>query len=133
MCGLECTNTYFIALKVVAVKLFLHQRSLLLAAYRVYIIVNSLAVVSLHAISNCFYIKSHNVSLGTAPSPRKPQPWNFFSPPTPQTLKNLTSSARQTKSPDNSNMLHIFNNYTYTDFRTANKRILIPNYVIWVI
>ena len=34
----------------------------------------------------------------------------------PRTLKNLTSLPRQTKSPDNSNMLHIFNNNTYTDF-----------------
>ena len=64
------------------------------------------------------------------PLPGNRNPEIFSPPPTPQTLKNLTSSARQTKSPDNSNMLHIFNNYTYTDFRTANKRILIPNYVI---
>ena len=37
------------------------------------------------------------------------------------------------KSPGNSNMLHIFNNNTYTDFRTANKHVLIPSYVIQVI
>ena len=30
-------------------------------------------------------------------------------------------------------MLHMFNNNTYTDFRIANKRILIPSYVVRVI
>ena len=30
-------------------------------------------------------------------------------------------------------MLNMFNNNTYTDFRTANKHILIPSYVIRVI
>ena len=39
----------------------------------------------------------------------------------------------QTKSPDNSNVLHMFNNNTYTDFRTAYKHVLIPSYVIQVI
>ena len=45
--------------------------------------------------------------------PCKPQPSNLFCPPppptTPQALKNLTSPPRQTKSPDNSNVLHMFN------------------------
>ena len=39
--------------------------------------------------------------------------------PVPQALKNLISPLRQTKSLDNSNVLHMFNNSTYTDFRTA--------------
>ena len=41
-------------------------------------------------------------------------------------MKNLTSPLKETKSPDNSNMLHIFNNNTYTSFRIAYKHILIP-------
>ena len=56
----------------------------------------------------------HSVGLGTDP-PR----W--------------TGPPRQTKSPDISNMLHMFNNNTYTDFRTAYKQVLIPSYVIQVI
>ena len=40
---------------------------------------------------------------------------------------------RQTASPDKLNMLHMFNNNNYTDFRTAYKHVLIPNYVIQVI
>ena len=50
-----------------------------------------------------------------------------------QALKNLTSPPRQTKSPDNSNIMHLFNNNIYTDFRTATKQALIPSYVIRVI
>ena len=63
--------------------------------------------------------------LSPPPPPSKPQPYSFFSP--------LPPSPRQAKSPDNSNILHMFNNNTYTDFRTAYKHILIPNYVIQVI
>ena len=50
-----------------------------------------------------------------------------------QGQKTLTSLPRHTKSPGNCSMLHMFNNNTYTDFRIANKRILIPSYVIRVI
>ena len=58
-------------------------------------------------------------------SPSKPHPAIFSVPPGTEKLK---SYSRQ--SPDSSNMLHVFNNETYTDFRTANKHVLIPNYVI---
>ena len=44
----------------------------------------------------------------------------------PQTLKILTSPPRQTKSPDNSNTLNMFNNNTFTNFKTAYKLMLIP-------
>ena len=37
----------------------------------------------------------------------------------PKALKNLTSPSKHTKSPDNSNMLDIFYNNTYTDFSTT--------------
>ena len=30
-------------------------------------------------------------------------------------------------------MLHMFNNNAFADFRTANKHVLIPSYVIQVI
>ena len=42
-----------------------------------------------------------------------------------QTLKILTSPSRQTKSSDNSNTLNMFNNDTYTNFKTAYKHMLI--------
>ena len=45
--------------------------------------------------------------------PSKPQPCNFFCPP------------GQTKSPDNSNTLNMFNNNIYTNFKTADKHMLI--------
>ena len=48
----------------------------------------------------------------------------------PQALKNLKSLPTQTKSPNNSNVLHMFNNNTYTDFRTAYRHVLIPSYII---
>ena len=48
--------------------------------------------------------------------PSKPQTSNFLSP---QALKNLASPPGQTKSSDNSNTLHMFNNNTFTDFRIA--------------
>ena len=67
-------------------------------------------------------------------TPIKPQHSNFSAPPPLSlALKNLKSPPRQTKSPDNSDMLHMFNNNIYTDFKTAHKHILIPIYVIWVI
>ena len=69
----------------------------------------------------------HSVSLGID------HPLENHNPVTisvPQGTENLP---RKTKSPDNSNMLYVFHNDTYTDFRTANKRILIPSYVIRVI
>ena len=53
--------------------------------------------------------------------------------PTPQALENLTSSPRQTKSPDNSNMLHMFNVNTYIDLRTAYKHVTMPGEVIQMI
>ena len=67
--------------------------------------------------------------------PNKPQPTTFFyAPPPPlQTMKNLSISPRQTKLPDNSYVLHMFNNNTFTDLRTAYKYVLIPSYVIQVI
>ena len=61
---------------------------------------------------------------------RKPQPSNFS---VLQAVKNLTSPPRQAKSPDNFNVLHMFNNNTFTDSRTACKHILIPIYVIQMI
>ena len=47
--------------------------------------------------------------------------------------EKLNKFSRQTKSPDNSNMLHKFNNNTYIDFGADNKCILILSYVIQVI
>lgn len=60
----------------------------------------------------------------------KPQPTNFLSPQLP---KNLTGPPRQTESPDNSSMLHMFKNNTYTDFGAVSKYVLIPGYVMQVI
>ena len=75
-----------------------------------------------------------SASLGTNPS-KQTTTQQFFSssPPPPQTPKNLASPHRQTKSPDNSNMLHMFNNNTCADFGAASKYVLIPSYVIQVI
>ena len=64
---------------------------------------------------------SQSVSLGTDPPPPTTQQFFLSS----QALKNLRSTLRQTNSPDNSNMSHMFNNYTYTDFRTGCKYVLI--------
>ena len=50
-----------------------------------------------------------------------------------QALNNLKSPPSQTKDHDNSNILHMFNNNSYTDFTTLYKHILIPGYVIQVI
>ena len=71
-------------------------------------------------------VKLASVSLGTDP-PSKPQPSYFFYPPD---IDKLTKShpPKQTKSPQNSNMLHMFNNNIYTDIKTAYKHDLIPSY-----
>ena len=77
------------------------------------------------------YLKSHNlvisrmkrvhsVNLGTDPSLANHNPAISS---VPQALENLLSPPRQTKSPDNSNVLHVFNNNTYTNFRNALKAI----------
>ena len=42
-----------------------------------------------------------------------------------QALKNVTSLLRQSKSPDNNNVLLMFNNNSYADFRTAYTHVLI--------
>ena len=59
--------------------------------------------------------KHHSVSLAAYPH-SKPQPRNFFL--STQAQKNLNSPR---KNPDNSNMLQMFNNNIYTDYRTAYK------------
>ena len=43
----------------------------------------------------------------------------------PRQWKLLIGPLRQTKSPDNFNTLNVFNNNTYTNFKTANKHMLI--------
>ena len=48
-------------------------------------------------------------------------------------ILNVLSPHRETKRLDNSNILRMFNNNTYTDFRAAYKHILIRSYVIQVI
>ena len=72
----------------------------------------------------------HNASLGTDPSLVNHNPATFS---VPQSLKNLTSPLRQTKSQDNSNMSYMFQNNIYTNFKTTYKHALIPSYVIRVI
>ena len=72
----------------------------------------------------------HSVSLGTD-SPYQTTTQQFFL--SSQEPKNLIGSPRQTKSSNNSNVLHMFNSNTYTDFRTACKHILIPSNIIQVI
>ena len=62
----------------------------------------------------------HSISLGTD-FPTQTTNHQFFL--SPQALKNLISPPRQTKSPDNSNMLHVFNK-TYTNFRTPYKHVI---------
>ena len=42
----------------------------------------------------------------------------------PQALKILASPPRQTKCPDNSNTLNMFNNNTYTNFKAAYTRYI---------
>ena len=68
----------------------------------------------------------HSVSLGSNPPLVNHTPAIFLSL---QALKNLISPPRKAKSPDNFNVLHMFNNKTYTDIRTAYKHLL-PSYVI---
>ena len=57
----------------------------------------------------------------------KPQPGIFYrGPPPPPTLKKtLKQVPSGRKNLDNSNMLHIFDKNTNTDFRTALKQIII--------
>ena len=43
--------------------------------------------------------------------------------------ENHNPDKKQSKSSDNSNILHIFNENTYTDFIKAYKPVLIPSYV----
>ena len=57
---------------------------------------------------------------------RKPQASNFLCLPVTEKLNN---PLRQTKYPYNSNMLLKSNSHSNTDFRTANKHVLIPSYV----
>ena len=74
----------------------------------------------------------HSVSFCTDPPQQTTTQQYFLSP---QARKNVISppTPRQTKPPDNSNVLHTFNNNTYADFRTAYKHVLIHSYVIQVI
>ena len=60
--------------------------------------------------------------------PSKPQPSYFFYPPN---IEKLTKSPppKQTKSPENSNMLHMFNNNIYTDIKTAYKHDLLRSHL----
>ena len=76
------------------------------------------------------FIGWDSVSLGTDPS-YKTRIQQFFL--SSQAMKNLASLPGQTKSLDNFNVLYMFNNNTFTDFRTAYKDVLIPSYVIQVI
>ena len=62
--------------------------------------------------------------------PSKPNPGILSVPPG---TEKLNKSPKKKKSPDNSNVLDMFNNNTHTDFRTASKHVLIPSYVIQVI
>ena len=64
---------------------------------------------------------SHSISLGTDSPLANNNPAIFESP---LALKYLANP------PDNSNVLHMFNNNTYTDFRTDHKHFLIPSYII---
>ena len=54
-------------------------------------------------------------------------------PPSSTVLKNIRSCSRQTKIPDNSNVLLTFNNNTCIDFRTVYKHVSVPSYFIQVI
>ena len=47
--------------------------------------------------------------------------------------KSFNKSQQADKKPCNPNMFHMFNNNSYTDFRTAYKHMLIPSNVIQVI
>ena len=63
----------------------------------------------------------HSVSLGSDPTNQNPAILSVL-----QALKNL-------KTLISPHVLQMFNNNTYTDFRTAYKHLLIPRYVIEVI
>ena len=70
----------------------------------------------------------HSTSLRTDPS-LQTTTQQFFLFRTPSLRhRKTTIPLRQTKTPDNSNMLHMFNNNTYSDFRTACNYVLIPSY-----
>ena len=47
----------------------------------------------------------------------------------PPGTEKFNKFPRQTINPNNSNILQKFNNKAYTDFRTANKHVLIPSHV----
>ena len=61
----------------------------------------------------------HSISLGNDPPLASHNPTIFSLPPGNE--KFIKSPPRYTKSPDNSNVLHMCNNSNYTDFRTAYK------------
>ena len=69
----------------------------------------------------------HSVSLGSNPPLVNHTPAIFFVPPGTEKLNWVPP--RKAKSTDNFNLLHMFNNKTYTDIRTAYKHLL-PSYVI---
>ena len=66
---------------------------------------------------------AHSVSLGTDHPLANHNPAIFSV--LPGTEKPIKSS-KKTNSHDNSNLWHMFNNTTYTDFRTTYKHVLIP-------
>ena len=66
----------------------------------------------------------HSVNLGTDPFLANHNP--AISSVLAGTGKVIKSTEAD-KSPDNSNVLHVFNNNTYTNFRNAHKHILIPS------
>ena len=76
----------------------------------------------------CSYLSRRSVSLGTDST--LPNHNLAIFPVSLQALKKLTRPLMQTQNPDNSNMSFMFNNNTYSDFRTAYKHVLIPSYVI---
>ena len=70
---------------------------------------------------------THNVSLGTD-SPYQSTTQHFFlSPPGTEEHNKCPT---QKKSPDKSNVLHMFNKNPYIDFRTAYIHLSIPSYII---
>ena len=75
-----------------------------------------------HASHGKYDTGHHSLSLGTDPPPANQNPAISS---VPQSLKILTSPPRQTKSPDNSNTLNMFNNNTYTNFKRTYKHMLL--------
>ena len=65
----------------------------------------------------------YSISLGTDPSLANHITQQFFL--FLQALKNVISPLRQSKSPDSNNVLLMFNNNSYADFRTAYTHVLI--------